>query len=536
MQLVQIAQNVPELAFGSAGLRTANRGYYVYMTEACNIRCNYCFVDDKHNHNHLFDPVSYEREAGKDDMLLKVVDWILKDPDGRSSKYVHFFGGEPLIRAKSIDRFCQLMKDRAPIEVPGCSITYGITTNGTLLTEENCLMMKKWNIGVQMSLDGSEEGNDVHRQIMGGDQKAQGMTQNQNEETHGRKYGAFKMVKIDNYLKHFGTNARMTLTVHNLKYLVKSVDDLRERGFKSFSVIPDSDAGEWNAHLEEYRDQIEKLWLYSLDHPDVLINFIHDVNSKLMKANEMPEHLCQAGRNVVGISVSGALWPCHDFLGKFSKDPAEVSALQIGHIDQGWTTNTEKFSDLKCDDEIKSGAGHDCKTCHAKTVCERGCPYVNYTSTGVVKTVSEAYCRLTRINVDIGLRMTLRQGKLRSTAPADLPVDEVLKVVAYEHFKQTAPFGKNSAGVPLLPGPAVAKSMGLEAVLQRGVGSKNGQLKPPARVGAETEGVGFDGEQGRSSFISHPVIPPTHPAWFTGDRPLTDQIVIRKPESLALRQ
>lgn len=509
MQLVQILDSVPALDYSSGGLQTLNRGYYVYVTEACNIRCNYCFVDDKHNHNHLFDPVSYPREADKEDRVGKVIDWILNDPEGRQSKYIHFFGGEPLIRAKSIARMCEELTRRAATELKGCQITFGITTNGTLLTEENCLMMKKWKIGVQLSLDGSEEGNDVHRQLMGGDQRAQGMTQNQNELTNGKKYGAFKMVKVDNYLKHFGTNARMTLTVHNLKYLNKSVEELSARGFKSFSVIPDSDAGEWlqNNKLEEYRDEIEKLWRYSLEHPEITINFIYDINQKLFKG-KTPDHLCQAGRNVIGISVDGALWPCHDFLGKFQKDPAKVRELQIGHIDLGWTTNTTKFEDVKCDSSVKSGAGYDCNTCHAKTVCERGCPYVNYTSSGAIKTVGEMYCRLTRINVDIALRIHMTTGKLDPTKQVahPLPPSDQIQRVAFQYFKQEAPFGRAHDGTPLLPGPARAKELGLDAVLEP---QADGKYAPAAVAGtplASSQAATFDGERGMSSFITNPGI------------------------------
>ena len=116
----------------------------------------------------------------------------------------------------------------------GITLRMGITTNGTLLTVANCEMLQRNGIGVQLSLDGSKQGNDIHRQLMGGTQC--GLA----------KAGAFELVQIGNYMRYFGDttpNCRMTLTVHNLPYLSNSIRELHAQGFKSFSVIPDADCG-----------------------------------------------------------------------------------------------------------------------------------------------------------------------------------------------------------------------------------------------------------------------------------------------------
>ena len=461
--LVQLqTEPLKPLDFGPGGLTTTNRGYYIYMTEACNIRCSYCFVDDKHNHRHLHDPVSYEREADKVDMVGKIIDFIVNDPNGQMSKYIHFFGGEPLIRAKSIDRICREVNERIKVLLPKCTITWGITTNGTLLTDENCQMMKRNGIGVQLSLDGSEEGNDVHRQLMGGDQAKKRIGHNFSDvETTGEKYGAFKLVKIANYLKYFGDNARMTLTIDNLRFLNQSIVEMKAMGFKSFSVIPDSDAGSWDGHWDDYREEVTKLWDRCMQDDTITVNFVKQIMDGLMANKPAPTHLCQAGRNVIGISVDGDIYPCHDFLGKYSKNPQTAHDLQIGHIDKGWTLNTAKFEDVKCDSNVVSGAGYDCKTCHAQSVCERGCPYVNHASEGAVKTVNSTYCRITRINAEIALLMKFKYGKLsENTKLAPAPVADPRSAIALALFDQQAPYGRGSDGRALLPGPALASQNG----------------------------------------------------------------------------
>ena len=513
MSLVKIqTEPLKPLEFGQQGLKTANRGYYVYLTFACNIRCGYCFVSDKDNHSHLSDPISYPND--KEDMAGKIIDFIVNDPEGTESKYIHFFGGEPLIRAKSIPRICSEVQSR----LPKCKITWGITTNGTLLTEENCEMLKKYNVGVQLSLDGSEEGNDVHRQLMGGNQK----TGNVNGGAL-RKAGAFKLVKIQNYLKYFGSNCRMTLTPDNLEFLIQSVKELSAMGFKSFSVIPNSDTGDWEGRWQDLEMQLEKLFYLSLE-MGAVVNLVDHAMTKVLDRKEFTQsHLCQAGRNVIGISIEGDIWPCHDFLGKYSKDPNATKALQIGHVEKGYTYNTSKFEDLKCDDEVHSGAGFDCKTCHAQSMCDRGCPYINYASQGAVKEVNATYCRSTRMMADIALRYMLRHPEkytvAKVTAAPKNPqtvskhVPDYRQTVALAYLEREAPFGRDSNGRATMPGPAKAAELGLPTGSARppfageGSGSTKPVNGPRGAVPAPTAGeqAGWDGERGMPSDFTQPM-------------------------------
>ncbi|MBV9083132.1 MAG: radical SAM protein [Acidobacteriaceae bacterium] len=163
-------------------LKSAHRGYYIYVTEACNLRCSYCFVTDKQNHNHL-----------SDRMAVTIADFVMADASENKDAYIHFFGGEPLIRANTVDYLAGTFRTWS--RKTGITLRLGITTNGTLLNTRNCEMLKRHQIGVQLSLDGGKQGNDVHRQIMGGTQRGL------------RAAGAFEMVQIENYLEIFRRGA-----------------------------------------------------------------------------------------------------------------------------------------------------------------------------------------------------------------------------------------------------------------------------------------------------------------------------------------
>ena len=289
------------LQFGVAPLPFTHRGYYIYLTEACNLRCNYCFVSEKANDRHL-----------TPEMAVKVADFVKSDARGLKETYIHFFGGEPLIRPTVLDYLATEFRTWA--EERKIKLKLGITTNGTPLTKGNCEMLKRHDVGVQLSLDGSREGNNVHRQLMGGVQCGL------------RPAGAFDLVRIDNYFSYFGKerpNCRMTVTIHNVEFLATSIRELHALGFKSFSIIPDSDCGAWTRdHLARYEAKLSEVFEYWAANREIEVNAIEHTIEKLVRKKSQP-HLCQAGRSILGITVEGDIYPCHDFSGKFSADPVE---------------------------------------------------------------------------------------------------------------------------------------------------------------------------------------------------------------------
>ena len=358
------------------------RGYYVYVTEACNLRCSYCFVKDKQNDRHLTMATAKQ-----------ILEFIARDSESLSSVYVHFFGGEPLLRPAMVDYLAGSL--RTWTSQRQLQLRLGATTNGTLLTTENCEMLKRHGIGVQLSLDGSKEGNDVHRQFMGGTQCGL------------RAAGAFERVNVANYITYFGKtapNCRMTLTVHNLSYLNQSIRELHKLGFKSFSIIPDCDTGSWTpTHFEEYERVMGDVLQYWSQHQDIWINsFDKIINALLTKKHR--GYLCQAGTGILGITVDGEIYPCHDLSGQYSRDAASRQQLLIGHVTTGYNENHRRFLDMSIGSDVKSGCGYDCATCWAKWSCARGCPYMNYASSGNIRIVNPTYCATQRVDALLALK------------------------------------------------------------------------------------------------------------------------------------
>jgi uncharacterized protein len=376
---------------GAATPSPQRRGYYIYITEACNLRCSYCFVKDKHNHRHL-----------TTQMADSVLSFIRAEAAQLKEVNVHFFGGEPLLRPRMVDYLAGELRKWSAAD--GVSLRLGITTNGTLLTTQNCEMLKQHGVGVQLSLDGSKNGNDVHRQLMGGTQC--GLPPS----------GAFDLVQIDNYKKYFGRttpNCRMTVTVHNLQYLSQSIRELHNLGFSSFSIIPDADCGAWTPeYLRHYEGEMAAVFAYWVQHRDISVNAISKTLDALIRRTKRA-HLCPAGATLVGITVDGDIYPCHDFAGRYAADAAERNKLLLGNVQTGYSSDPGRLREPIAVTDATSGSGYDCATCPAKWVCGRGCPYMNYAHSGDIRTVNATYCETMRINTALALRWMSVLGEFR---------------------------------------------------------------------------------------------------------------------------
>ncbi len=123
----------------------------IATTLGCNLRCGYCFEKDKHT-THL----SIEEE----DSIFRFISKELVNID--EGLEIFWFGGEPLLSIKSIERLSKKMIRFCTFH--GKTYASTIITNGVLLTEENAKILKNALVSsVQITLDGDKELHDKMR-------------------------------------------------------------------------------------------------------------------------------------------------------------------------------------------------------------------------------------------------------------------------------------------------------------------------------------------------------------------------------------
>ena len=115
--------------------------YTILPTTTCNARCVYCYEQ------------GIEYVTMSDETVAQVIEFIKKTHNRKNPINITWFGGEPLIGEKMIDKICAAMRE-ADIEY-GCRMV----SNGALITDDIVKKMRDdWKLHhIQITLDGVEE-------------------------------------------------------------------------------------------------------------------------------------------------------------------------------------------------------------------------------------------------------------------------------------------------------------------------------------------------------------------------------------------
>ena len=101
--------------------------YTIWVTEACNLRCKYCYEGSEKNQLH---------------MTLETAEQVLRfmekdfDIENEEELVVNFHGGEPFIGYKLIKFFVEELRKRYQHR---CNLFFSATTNATLFTPDKIL-------------------------------------------------------------------------------------------------------------------------------------------------------------------------------------------------------------------------------------------------------------------------------------------------------------------------------------------------------------------------------------------------------------
>ncbi len=116
------------------------RGYTILPTFGCNARCIYCYEE------------GMKQITMTPDIVEQTIRFILDTHEGDKVK-LSWFGGEPLLGVKTIDRICEGMRE------VGLPYKSSMISNGSLITPEIVKKMTDdWKLDhIQISMDGAEQ-------------------------------------------------------------------------------------------------------------------------------------------------------------------------------------------------------------------------------------------------------------------------------------------------------------------------------------------------------------------------------------------
>ncbi|MCX6732686.1 MAG: radical SAM protein [Candidatus Roizmanbacteria bacterium] len=179
--------------------------FWIDITNQCNFRCTYCFVDKK-------------KEVLNIDKFEKFLDRLSELRKKYQYTKLNFIlsGGEPLLYFDTLKKVVTLI-NRFEKKQKNLSVDKNVITNGTLLTHTNVAFLKENKIHVNISLDGIGKYNDLTRKFTKG-----------NMSTFPYIMKGIKLAKSEGVLGVIAT----TVTSKNIEHLSKFSRFLVKEGIK----------------------------------------------------------------------------------------------------------------------------------------------------------------------------------------------------------------------------------------------------------------------------------------------------------------
>ena len=346
---------------------------FLNLTNACNLRCRYCFVKQQNNY------MSWQVAKDAADMLLDNAAEVGARPD------ITFFGGEPLLMW---DKIIKPLVAYIRSERKSNSIL-SITTNGTLLTEEMLRYMKENQVGILFSIDGARETQDHNRPAANGESSFDMLAEN-----------------VDRIIRYFpNTIFRSTAIPETCHHTWENIQFAIGRGYKTFFTMPNV-FEEWNGERRAVlAEQIHKYSEYyvgcyrcgetpvKFNTMERIMKRVRDINNAVKYDRYRTTYYCTAcGKCGIGsgtscsIAPNGDIYTCQEMPSNCGRD----SAFHIGSIYEG--VNVAKRLNLVESYDPAKARGGDCGKCKLSRICDGGCAANNYLINRDIHISAEVYC------------------------------------------------------------------------------------------------------------------------------------------------
>ena len=126
--------------------------FIIAITEQCNLRCTYCCYSGEYEGNH-----SHNSRTLCEGNIQAIYDFIAKTANTKPIR-ISFYGGEPFVNYPLVQYAIQAGQQRWEDDV-----TFSVSTNGTLLTEERIDWLVNNGVELAISIDGTQPFHDAHR-------------------------------------------------------------------------------------------------------------------------------------------------------------------------------------------------------------------------------------------------------------------------------------------------------------------------------------------------------------------------------------
>ncbi len=314
------------------------------IAQKCNLGCSYCYAQEG--------GFGVKAKNMPLEKAISAVDLLFAQNHTSNKMNIAFLGGEPLANREALQAVTRYAKERAVVESK--RINFSITTNGTLLTEDDANFFECYGFSVTVSLDGVGEIHDRLRPFKGGKGSYERIIRN--------------VEPLLALQKNMQVSARVTVTPVNL-HLMETLDELIRLGFHSVGFSPMLSSPGGNDEMDSFslQNMLENMIACGQEFEKNLIRgkrYPFSNMSTALKEIHRGTHRpypCGAGAGYLGVSAGGELAACHRFV---ENEKGYFGNLTDGidrKIQQAWLTERHVHRQ------------EPCKSCWARYLCGGGC-------------------------------------------------------------------------------------------------------------------------------------------------------------------
>jgi len=288
----------------------------LHLTEACNLRCKYCFM-------------KLGSKRMSEEVAMSSIDLLLANC--KEYARVTFYGGEPLLEEPLLRKVTEYVRKKSHLEV-----ALGIVTNGTLINDSFLEYAQNNNIQIAVSYDGLK--NDDNRL---------------NEDG----CALLDVNRLSDAITTHQIISSSVITTQNVDILYDNVVHLKELGFRHMNLFLDYTSIWKSEHVQLLRTAYERIaykyveWLKNGDR--VYINKIDDMIACYLSEFGLSKTKIQRDM-AFSIAVDGSVYPYASAVGNEN--------LCLGNVltEINWD-KVKKVTNL--------GFVHGCENCAINKAC-----------------------------------------------------------------------------------------------------------------------------------------------------------------------
>lgn len=353
----------------------------LHVSHDCNLRCRYCFAETG--------AYKGERKMMSRETAMDAVDWLVKNSGDKKKLNLAFFGGEPLLNVPLIKDV--IAKTKEVFEQTGKTIYMNVCTNGTILNDEILDLIKKNNIGVQVSIDGTKDIHDENRVFPNGSGSYDIVARN-------------VKILLDS-LPASQVIPRATVP-HGRLRLNDVVQNLFDLGFKTVFFIPALGCGNFvtdESDLDEFKREYAKLaelFIEKQKKGETFNVFPLASEVEILKNGIKRFFGCGSGIGFCSVAVNGDIYPCMRF--------ADKPKYCLGNVSSGDVNKSVRERFLNRSVTNRS----NCRKCWCRHFCGGGCVAVAVDKTDDISSFDGMTCEVAKYIVKMAMYINARLDEL----------------------------------------------------------------------------------------------------------------------------